>query len=249
MKALLVAAGIVVSAVVVSSSAFAAAPVAPPASWVDDWNGAYIGVNAGLGGGTFSYPWMLFDNADPFLSGTVNAQAFGAFGGGQIGYNFQIAPHWVVGIEGDLEASNINDEVSADENLYGSSVSGKTTVDWFGTLRGRVGYTGDRWMVYGTAGLAFGSVKSGYSIDIPPLGNFSAADSVTSSAAGWAAGAGIEYKLTHNLSLKTEYLYVDLGKQKLLDTFFNTGDDNTDELSIDQKIAFHTIKVGLNLGF
>jgi opacity protein-like surface antigen len=76
-----------------------------------------------------------------------------------------------------------------------------TNNTWLATVRGRVGYALDRFLVYGTAGAAFGDVRASFSND--------PASSVTKT--GWIAGAGIELALDRNWSAKAEYLFVDLG--------------------------------------
>src|SRR5215475_6180515 len=93
-----------------------------PAYAVVVWNGLYGGINGGGGEST--------NGGDLSPSG--------GFGGGQIGYNWQglfgLSSSWVLGIEADIQGSGISD----------SAVIGNTSVEsslnWFGTVRGRVGY-------------------------------------------------------------------------------------------------------------
>ena len=90
-----------------------------------------------------------------------------------------------------------------------SSVS--QDMDWFGTVRGRLGVAANNWLVYGTAGLAYGNVKYSYTQTNVPFGgavNISAPVQ-TSSWAG-PSGAGVEYGWGR-WSAKAEYLYYDLG--------------------------------------
>ncbi len=131
-----------------SGIALAALAIAAPASAADvpgrgpiykaapaplfNWTGFYIGGHGGYG-------WADADNLDPK----------GWFGGGQVGYNWQYAPNCVFGVEADISGSDISET-----NLAGAPlVSSK--INYFGTARGRLGYTVDRVMVYGTGGLAW----------------------------------------------------------------------------------------------
>lgn len=187
----------VVAAIVAFGAApFAAqaadAPVVGPldvaiANAAHDWAGAYVGLNGG-------YAWGDFDTSAGDFSGED------VLGGFQIGYNKQLGSV-VIGVEGDLQASGID----------GSSGGMSTSLDWFSTARGRVGYAFDSTLVYGTAGLALGGVEA-----------TAAGVSDDKTALGFAAGAGIEQAMTENLSLKAEYLYVDLE-----DKTFDVGAPNT----------------------
>jgi len=134
-------AGFVLSAFAASSAMAAdlARPVykAAPAP-LFNWTGFYVGGHGGYG-------WADDANLSPK----------GWFGGGQVGYNWQYAPNWVFGVEADISGSDISET-----NLAGAPlVSSK--INYFGTARGRLGYTVDRVMVYGTGGLAFGGHSAG----------------------------------------------------------------------------------------
>ncbi len=82
-------------------------------------------------------------------------------------------------------------------------------IDYFGTLRGRLGFTpADRLLLYVTGGLAYGYVSSSTNLF---AGGTSFSDSSSEMQVGWALGTGGEYALTNNWSVKLEYLYIDLG--------------------------------------
>jgi outer membrane immunogenic protein len=181
------------SAAVLAGGAAAAAdlqpryqPVAkaPFYSPVYNWTGFYLGINGGGGWGRSE--WGGIDKFD--ISGGLI--------GGTIGYNWQFAGQWVLGIEGDVDWSNIRGTTNV---LCATGC--ETHNHWLATGRGRVGYAFDRFLPYLTAGVAIGDVKAtrpGF-----PAGR------VTS--AGWTVGGGIEVGIVSNVSLKAEYLYVDLG--------------------------------------
>lgn len=210
------------------------APVAAPV--VFNWTGFYIGVHGGIGGGNFDS--SLYYSGEDYW-GDFSDNAFGAFGGVQVGYNYQFATNWVAGVEADFAASGIN--AKHDENYsdgYFENTEGK--VDWFGTLRGRIGYAWDNVLFYGTGGAAYGKVKlsSSYGYSGDTYDSFS--DSETKW--GWTVGAGVEYGVTKNITLKAEYLYVDLGS-------INSNVDFGDYSNASLDAKFHTLKAGLNYKF
>ena len=191
-----------------------AADVAPA---VPDWTGFYVGINGGYGGGTFDFPMNIdADIGDYTLDYDFGADltASGFFGGLQAGYNWQM-DQMVLGVEGDLSVSNVQGKLELYSDTANASISGNAEVDWFGTARLRAGYAAtSNLLIYATGGLAWGSVTSGYDADLGSLGNFN--DSTTNSHMGWTLGGGVEYAVTDHISFKTEYLYVDLGKQKVM---------------------------------
>jgi outer membrane immunogenic protein len=215
------------------------APVAA-APEVFNWTGFYVGVHGGVAAGDFKYPLSI--NSEEFgTSGELKQDASGGFGGAQIGYNWQFNPNWVVGVEADIAAASYEGKISG--NIAGASFSAGSEVEWFGTVRGRIGYALDNLLLYGTGGFAYGDVKSEISANIPNTPGFNASTSDTQY--GWTAGAGFEYGITKNITLKTEYLYVDLGSQTLLDLPVS----ETANLKMDADTHFHTLKAGLNYKF
>ncbi|TGQ27322.1 outer membrane protein, partial [Mesorhizobium sp. M00.F.Ca.ET.216.01.1.1] len=159
-----------------------------------DWTGACIGVNAGGGFSNFKHPL----DSGGVTSDFADISASGFLGGVQAGYNWQ-SGQMVYGIEADFQASDVKATSSI---FFGPPL--ETKVEWFGTVRARIGYTPvDRFMVYGTGGLAYGKVKTEL--------QFAGIDS-SKTKAGWTVGGGAEYAINSNWSLKSEYLYTDLGK-------------------------------------
>lgn len=181
----------------------------PVASWY--WAGAYAGVNAEAGLGTFKHP---------VSNVSYDETAGGFLGGVQAGYNWQ-SGRAVYGVEADFQGSAV-------EGFYTQFNLANTKVGWFGTLRARVGYAPvDRVLVYGTAGLAYGSIRT----DL-----FNGITGSSKTKAGWTVGAGAEYALDTNWTVRTEYLYTDFGKSTIIPDY---RDD----------IAFHIVRIGLNYRF
>lgn len=155
------------------------------------WSGFYAGVNGGFGWGTAS-------NA-PALAASVDNNSNGWTLGGTAGYNVDMGG-FVLGAEADLQWANIGYSEPA---LLGSTFTAKT--DLFGTLRARAGVPVGQVMPYGTVGVAYG--RGSATIDN------AVTTTETANHFGWTAGVGLEAQATSNLSLKAEYLYVDLGSQ------------------------------------
>ncbi len=204
------------------------APVyTPPPPPVFSWTGFYVGGNAGYARGranaTYVAPGLpIFIPADTIpmsANGSGSLDPKGFVGGAQIGYNWQFAPTWVLGVEADFQAFNLSDSFDRTivlENFQHATHT-QVSADWLFTLRGRLGYAFDRWLVYGTGGLAVAKVNfqqinaypSLFAGDPPfsPTDFFSASDTRT----GWTVGGGVEYAFLNNWSVKAEYLHVDLG--------------------------------------
>ena len=233
---------LVITSPVLAADAVVSEPVAPVAD-VDtfSWTGGYIGINAGYGGGKFKHPLSAKDEAlGETRAGSLNFDADGFVGGAQAGYNWQLDNGIVVGAEADFQSSTVKGNKSYNWDPY--TLKGETKVDWFGTVRARLGYVPmERLLVYGTGGLAYGKVKTSGTLSD---GVDSISGSTSKTKAGWTVGAGAEYALDTNWTVKGEYLYTDLGKRKI-------GEYTDADLTVTQKsdVKFHTIRAGLNFKF
>lgn len=193
--ALLALAGVAIAADLPSIKGPPAYVPPPPAP---SWTGFYIGLNAGYGGGEFSL------DTDPagLLVAHAGAPSGGFIGGGQGGFNYQFpSSNFVLGGEADFAGSTVQGIYSPPPGL--GTVSSK--LDWLGTARARLGLAFGNILPYVTGGFAYGRVDT--------FGGAPAGFSIDQTLTGWTAGAGLEYAITHNLSFKTEYLYVDLSNQ------------------------------------
>ncbi|MGB8038105.1 MAG: outer membrane beta-barrel protein, partial [Pseudolabrys sp.] len=181
------------------------APVYKAVAPAYDWTGFYAGLNAGVGASQ--------TNGGTDAEFPVTDRAGVGFAGGlQAGFNWQFAPNWVTGIEGDIGYLGIDRSF---KNWITVLALGVKT-DWYGTLRGRVGYTNGPSLFYATGGLAYGGVKT--DITASGVGVPTQTISLSQTRTGWTAGVGIETPFTllglfgPNWTTKTEYLYVDLGR-------------------------------------
>ena len=205
---------------------------APPPVFVPvpvfTWTGFYAGFNAGYAfdassstANTFAVP-AAFAAAGTTATFRQSSQD-GFSGGGQIGYNVQFTPGSgvVIGIEADAQyldfGRNRRDAAISGAVAPGFSVvdpRGLSSLDFFGTVRGRLGYAFDRTLVYGTGGFAYGAGSTDRS-----FGGFRGNDDFRT---GWAAGGGVEFALSNDsflnffkssaVTLKVEGLYVNLDR-------------------------------------
>ncbi len=220
------------------------------------WTGFYIGANGGYGwsagnakvSAAASTP---VESAMLSNSAAKNFDSNGGFGGGQIGYNWQHG-QLVLGVEADLQGAGINGNGTEVTNAGRviTTASARSSLDWFGTVRGRLGYAFDHTLVYATGGLAFGGVNDRLSLTVDDTGNggrvLSDSAKKDTTRTGFALGGGIEYALTPAWSLKGEYQYIDLGSSDLTATATNpnTGNSGTGSVTVDH--TYHTARVGLN---
>jgi outer membrane immunogenic protein len=189
-----------------------------------DWTGFYVGANGGYGWGTDGgVDFKYLPACVPAFSGdcpsSLSMDIQGPLGGGQLGANWQ-HDMWVLGIEGDADISGIDGSGHKSTSFSGTTkITASTDLSWLATLRGRVGVTNDRALVYATGGVAFGGLDNkakltSGSTAIGGLGGTwkGAKDDVQ---VGWTAGGGFEYAATQHIVIGVEALYVDLGDRSV----------------------------------
>jgi outer membrane immunogenic protein len=202
------------------------------------WSGFYVGLNLGatLGVSPLSTSAVPLAAAPTWGSEVALSAALATskfplddarfIGGGQVGYNFQLAPSWVVGVEADIQgvadSSNAGVAFGAGapaafpgERII-STVRATKTLDYFGTARGRVGFLATpTLLLYATGGFAYGGVGSSTAIvqeNAPFVPGFGSAGRYSDTRVGWTVGGGLEWLFAPKWSLKLEYLYYDLGR-------------------------------------
>ncbi|MDX3971420.1 MAG: porin family protein [Bradyrhizobium sp.] len=249
---------------------------APMADPVWNWTGFYVGANGGYSWGRSRTDVSYFNSATGAAiappAGSITSGSFdmnGAVAGGQAGYNWQNA-NWVYGIEGDLNWSDEKGRATfncggvapaAGPCLPGltflppGALAGTTlTVDqhlqWFGTLRGRIGILATpKVLFYGTGGLAFGEIKTtGTMTGFTPAGvAIASVGSNSTTRAGWTVGVGVEGKITQNWSAKLEYLYMDLGR--FSSGPFTLAPASTISANVSSHFTDHILRAGINYQF
>jgi len=180
-----------------------APPLTPLPAPPYTWTGFYIGANAGYGVGQSQ---GIFASGPVF--DTVNAMPAGGFGGGQLGFNYQIMS-FVLGAETDIQGAGISDPQTCLLNCFaGSSAVIDQKLNWFGTTRARLGLANGPVLSYVTAGAAYGGTQTSLATT---LGGVTDMATTTATKTGWAWGTGVEAALGGNWTAKAEYLYVNLG--------------------------------------
>jgi outer membrane immunogenic protein len=234
----------------------------PPVVAVYNWTGFYVGGNIGYGWGNDTGDrWDSF--VDPggigfapyfALGGNVlpGVKPQGVIGGGQIGYNWQ-ASNWVFGVVADIQGSDMHAFASNTVTPGGGAAttiqSNNSRIDWFGTVRGRVGVAANNWLFYGSGGLAYGDVKSTVTFNCPACAiPFLMTGTNSSTQVGWAAGAGVEVGLSPNWTVGVEYLHFDRGSITTVAVPTTPVFPGT-RLTADSKFAGDTVRGTLNYKF
>lgn len=224
----------------------------PPVIPIYNWSGFYVGAHAGAS-------WA--DNKFSDVIGGIDVAKFQAHGyliGGQFGYNWQTGS-WILGTEFEGSYSHLRRGVGFGFGFggfggcgfggfggfggcgFGGGFGGQfgARVQALGLLSGRFGYAWDRTLVYVKAGVALAHEK--YVFNIPGV-QLSATP--TDARLGWLIGAGVEYGLTGNWSVKIEYNYIDLGTERLNVTAPGGG-----TFIFDQSQQVQLAKLGINYRF
>ena len=264
-----------------------AADLAPPPP-VFTWSGLYAGFNFGYAWPanlSFSTSAVNVANSPalpgfapvPHLWGAASAlgatsstgtRLNGFFSGGQLGYNWQFSDRWVAGLEADLQGGGIRGGGGGFTGFtpaavyppffVTTNVSFNRTLEYLGTVRGRLGYAITPTMLfYATGGLAYGGISTSTTIrqSLTPSAFTSAAatSDFFSNRFGWAVGGGVESALTGELSAKLEFLYYNLGVANsgaaLVDGAIIGPATVTDLVSTSTKFQGFVFRGGLNYRF
>ncbi len=185
---------------------------AAPVVW--SWTGFYAGLF--IGGG-------FNGDIDGHHGKKSTDDLSGVFGGGYVGYNWQM-DSFLLGLETDAGFTGWDTDQGK-----GKHKGWKGEVGVIGSVRGRVGFAWDRFLLYGTGGFAYAN------LDINKNKNND------NFLTGWTAGGGVEFAVTDNVLVKLEYLY------------YNVGDEwdgkNKNKNKKDGQFAIDTVKLGVAYKF
>jgi high affinity Mn2+ porin len=200
---------------------------APIRSAIYDWTGFYVGGHFGFGDASFGPGTNPIPLQGVFLPHTPT----GLIGGFQAGYNRQLSNHLVLGVEADASFPSPIDVPRLAPAPF------NTSIDYVGTLRGRIGYAFGPWMPYLTGGFAWGHTHVLVNDDAGGL-----LATVKGYQTGWTAGAGAEFAVSGNWSAKVEYDYIDLSRRT-----YDLAGFGLPGVNVDPRI--HLAKLGLNYRF
>jgi len=239
-----------------------------------DWAGFYVGGNAGYG---WRDPSVSITPNDPttvfiFCTGVGGAcppaasfNLGGALGGYQAGYNWLLSKGQLFGLETDFDVSGIRGRGISNFPAFfigASNFVANQNIDWFGTVRARLGYfPADKWLAYATGGFAYAGVTEKLTLNLSRGGSAAGGGFFFSCSAasncftgnssriapGWTAGGGVEYAAWSNVSVKLEYLYVSLDKHSFIAT--PPGGGNSSFTVSFSRPEFHVIRLGVNYLF
>lgn len=199
-------------------------------SHASDWAGVYAGLS--VGARDLDADWKTQQAyappgfAIPFTSDpSASFDSTDFRGAGYLGYNWQVNPLWVVGLEADLGYANNEDKLN--DRIPGLGTSGSSPSSYTeieaeqdASIRLRGGYLiRPNIMIFGTAGVAELKIKESVTCPAdtnvcnPAVGiqSFSKSKTMT----GWTVGAGVETAFGDNWLARIEYRYADYGDYKL----------------------------------
>jgi outer membrane immunogenic protein len=226
---------------------------------VADFSGFYAGVNLGgrVGGQDDVH---TVGQAAPNIAniaggarpGLVRLDRKGILGGGQFGYNYQ-AGRVVAGLETDFDGIDADDTNTVVTKQLNTGLPLNNTfrsdLQYLGTFRGRLGIVFHRALFYGTGGLAYGETRQRVDMFGPTGGVVQFHGDRSQIQTGYAAGGGVEYPLSRNISVKAEYLYYDLGKETLnVAVIPGSGGAGTGYNSQFRNDG-HVVRIGVNYAF
>ncbi len=214
------------------------APLAAPP--VFSWTGCYAGTRSGLGTGhTTMQDKDVPGDIDAFGGfRTANTDMSGGTIGGQLGCDYQIGPNYVIGLQAMVDYSSIT---GTNMDQFNSTWTLRDRVDWFGSTTARLGWTYDRFLVYGKGGFAWGHNKfeienSGATLGTPQATRL-----------GWTLGSGLEFAFAPSWSVFVETNYYNFGNQSV--PFIGNAVVGNGPFHVNTSQTLETFEIGLNYHF
>ena len=181
--------------------------------------------------------------------------------GGHVGYNWQINPTVVIGLEGDAAWANNSSQMGGVPGAENTAIPGSPGFDsaqvkqtWDASARGRLGVLATPTMLlYGTAGAAFTHESASATCGTAyPVGwcalpaNIGTTSTISATRTGWTAGAGIESVMVGNWLVRAEWRYSDYGTMS--GTFFNSAASIAagDAINASVRLRTNTFSAGLS---
>jgi outer membrane immunogenic protein len=216
---------------------------APPTPAAPGWTGFYVGLGVGTRSsqtdGDMSRDSLVanFGACNPAFSLACTGETLNSTGfriSPYFGYNYQFAPQWLAGVEGDFGLGSKTAKLeglfgpnSGASEFFGASDSFAVKSGWDASARARLGYLlTPSFLLYGTAGVAWQRIEatSTCSLDsfgcAPGLffGGYTSTVTDATTKLGYTVGGGFETMLWSNWIVRGEYRYSDYGTITNTDT-------------------------------
>jgi outer membrane immunogenic protein len=230
------------------------------------WTGFYMGLS---GGGRWSkVTWTTLSLTPAMLPPDLTTtpvdfnNATGTVGG-YFGYDWQIAPQWVWGLQADFDWGNSSKRNGGVPGTFGTSVgvappaaaafdSSWVTERWDASVRARLGFlVASPWLIYATAGVGMQAIEVGASCAGPAAPASWCTDiprnePVRYARTGFTFGAGTEVAFSHSLFARFEYRYTYYG---FIDYTFFQNPLTVDDVQTSVKLSTHTLVAGIAYRF
>ena len=191
-----------------------------------DWTGYYIGAHFGYAAGTAN--WSSTSGVSGALDLFNSFDAFKGTGsyflGLQAGYDRMLASRWLMGVETDISFPSFSARGVGDLAIFSTAATGLASyaeqAEFFGTLRGRIGYAPGHWLFYATGGFAWSYDQfTRTQLAGVPAGGTATPGTVENlfmvPRVGGVVGAGVEVALTPSWTARLEYLFTDYGTRSV----------------------------------
>jgi outer membrane immunogenic protein len=254
----------------VASSAMAADFASPGVAVVEpvfSWTGFYVGLSAGGRWSNVTWTTLSVTPApslppDPTTT-PVNFNNAAGTAGVYFGYDWQIAPQWLWGLQADFAWGNSSKRNGGVPGTFGSGVApyalaAAAAVDgswvterWDASVRARVGFlVASPWLIYVTGGVAMQSIEVGASCAGPSAPSWCTDipryEPVRYARTGFTVGAGTEAALSQSLFARVEYHYAYYG---YIDHTFFQNPPAIDDVQTSVKLRTHTLVAGIAYKF
>jgi outer membrane immunogenic protein len=191
-------------------------------------------------------------------SGSFSLNASKVSAGAQVGYNRQFN-NMVGGLEIGYNYGNMDvargGSFSYATNNFRYNLTSSTTIKQLLTIRPRFGWVVGNAMPYITGGLALSKIKFNQEFIEVPFTPTPAIASLSKTRVGWTLGIGDEYSINNRWSLKAEYLFSQLGRNKAIGSLenangsFSTGFIDGATFNNSLKLTTQALVVGVNFHF
>jgi outer membrane immunogenic protein len=191
------------------------APITVP---VYSWTGLYLGIHGGWGFGNVHFSNSTLDIADHTMDGGLV--------GGHIGYNWQVGPSWLIGLEASGTWSDVKKTAFGllfPDILNSLNDQWTTEVKWLATVTPRIGVTISSWMWYLKGGVAFAELRHRFESPVGP-----ASFEISDTKVGWTFGFGGEVLLASNWILGVEGNLYGFGHTRVSSGLTNFPDHDVD---------------------